>query len=195
MLRKVPAVLLTAALLTSSVAIGAVAAQGQPAKPQAKPQPVKPQPAKPQAKAQPAKPQPAKPQPPVPSAYTPITGKMKVMLNGKELIFPEDPVSWEGVTYVNASTLAIALGGSAAWDTMDHSVLVAKGNDLALRLFADNPVAYKNGQKVKVPAVARPTNGAVLVPLVFVAEELGAKVTLDTKTKTYSITLVEKKKK
>ncbi|KGT72818.1 copper amine oxidase [Bradyrhizobium japonicum] len=161
MLRKVPAVLLTAALLTSSVAIGAAAAQGQ----QAKPQPAKVQ----------------------------VASKITVLLNGKELIFAEEPVSWEGVTYVNASTLALALGGTAAWDSMNKSVLVAKGKDTALRLFADNPVAYKNGKKTKVPAVARPTTGAVLVPLVFVAEELGAKVTLNTKTKTYTITLVEKK--
>jgi hypothetical protein len=118
-----------------------------------------------------------------------VVQPIKVMLNGKPLVFPQDPVSYQGVTYVNASTLAIALGGTAAWDTMSKSVLIAKENEYALRIFADNPVAYKNGKKTKLPAVARPTTGAVLVPLVFVAQELGAKITLDTKTKTYHISL------
>jgi hypothetical protein len=115
--------------------------------------------------------------------------KMKVLLNGKPLVFPQEPVSYKGVTYVNASTLAIALGGTAAWDTMSKSVLIAKKNNYALRLFADNLIAYKNGKQVTVPAPARPTSGAVLVPLVFVAQELGAKVTVDTKTKTYNLSI------
>ncbi|MFY0544440.1 copper amine oxidase N-terminal domain-containing protein [Brevibacillus sp. H7] len=118
-----------------------------------------------------------------------VNQTIKVMLNGKPFVFPQDPVSYQGVTYVNASTLAIALGGTAAWDTMSKSVLIAKGEEYALRIFADNQLAYKNGKLVQVPAVARPTTGAVLVPLVFVAQELGAKVTLDPKTKTYQITL------
>lgn len=118
-----------------------------------------------------------------------VNQPIKVTLNGKPLPFPQNPVYYKGDTYVNASTLAIALGGTAAWDTMSKSVLIAKENEYALRIFKDNPVAYKNGKKTKLPAVARPTTGAVLVPLVFVANELGAKVSFDAKTKTYNISM------
>ncbi|HZG16510.1 MAG TPA: copper amine oxidase N-terminal domain-containing protein [Candidatus Bathyarchaeia archaeon] len=114
---------------------------------------------------------------------------IKVLLNGKPINLPQAPVSYNGVTYVNASALALALGGTAAWDNVSKSVLIAKGNDLAIRIFQDNPVAFKNGKVVKVPGVARPTQGAVLVPLGFVVQELGASITLDTKTKTYNISM------
>jgi hypothetical protein len=118
-----------------------------------------------------------------------VNQKIKLTLNGHPLVFPQDPVSYNGVTYVNASALALALGGTAAWDSMNKSVLIAKGNNLAIRIFQDNPVAFKNGKPIKVPGVARATTGAVLVPLVFTAQELGAKVVLDTKTQTYHITI------
>ncbi|NGQ95085.1 copper amine oxidase N-terminal domain-containing protein [Brevibacillus sp. SYP-B805] len=120
---------------------------------------------------------------------TAVNEKIKVTLNGKPLALPQDPVSYNGITYVNASAIALALGGTAAWDTATKSVLIAKGNKLAIRMFQDNPVAYKNGKLVKVPGVARPTTGAVLVPLVFLVQELGGKIVLDTKTKTYNITI------
>lgn len=113
--------------------------------------------------------------------------KISVQLNGRPLAFPEDPVYYQGATYVNASTLAVALKGTAAWDSNSKSVLIAKGENLALRIFINSSVAYKNGQKIKTPVQARPTTGAVLVPLVYIAQELGAKVTFNAKTKTYNL--------
>lgn len=118
-----------------------------------------------------------------------VNQPIKVLLNGKPINLPQAPVSYNGITYVNASALALALGGTAAWDNMSKSVLIAKGNNLAIRIFQDKQVAYKNGKVVKVPGVARATNGAVLVPLGFVAQELGATITLDTKTKTYHLSM------
>lgn len=118
-----------------------------------------------------------------------VAKKINVLFNGKPLVFPQEPTSFNGVVYVNASTLALTLGGSAAWDSTSKSVKIAKGDNYALRIFADSSFAYKNGKKVTVPGVAKPVTGAVLVPLVFITQELGAKITFDAKTNTYSITL------
>lgn len=115
--------------------------------------------------------------------------KIKVNLNGKELAFPQDIVTENGVAYVNSSTLAIALGGSAAWDTMSKSLLVAKDNKYALRMYQNSTFAYKNGKETRVPYAPRVTTGAVLVPLVFIAQELGAKVSYDAKKLTYNLTI------
>jgi Copper amine oxidase N-terminal domain len=153
MLKKIPAMLLTAALLTGSVAATAAFAQTAPVQQQ----------------------------------------KIQVMLNNKELIFPQDIVTENGVAYVNASTLAIALGGTAAWDTMLDSLLIAKDNKYALRMYKDTTFAYKNGKEVRVPYAPRAIEGAALVPLVYVAQELGATVTYDEKSLTYQLTIeVEK---
>ncbi|MFD2370944.1 copper amine oxidase N-terminal domain-containing protein [Brevibacillus sp. GCM10020057] len=113
--------------------------------------------------------------------------KIKVNLNGKELPFPQDIVTENGVAYVNASTLAIALGGTAAWDSMSKSLLVAKDNKYALRMYPNSTFAYKNGKETRVPYPPRVTTGAVLVPLAYIASELGAKVTYDAKHLTYNL--------
>ena len=147
MLRKVPAMLLTAALLTGSVAATAAFAETAPVQQQ----------------------------------------KINVTLNERPLAFPQDIVTENGVAYVNASTLAIALGGTAAWDSMIKSVLIAKDNNYALRMYENSTFAYKNGKEIRVPAPPRTTTGAVLVPLVYVAQELGAEVTYDEKTLTYNL--------
>ncbi|HZG80424.1 MAG TPA: copper amine oxidase N-terminal domain-containing protein [Brevibacillus sp.] len=147
MLRKVPAMLLTAALLTGSVAATAAFAQTAPVQQQ----------------------------------------KINVTLNERPLAFPQDVVTENGVAYVNASTLAIALGGTAAWDSMIKSVLIAKNNNYALRMYENSTFAYKNGKEIQVPAPPRTTTGAVLVPLVYVAQELGAEVTYDENTLTYNL--------
>lgn len=115
--------------------------------------------------------------------------KITVNLNGKELPFPQDIVTENGVAYVNASTLAIALGGSAAWDTMSKSLLVAKDNTYALRMYQNSTFAYKNGKEARVPNAPRVTTGAVLVPLVYIAQELGAKVSYDAKKLTYNLSI------
>lgn len=113
--------------------------------------------------------------------------KIQVKLNNRELLFPQDIVTEKGVAYVNASTLAIALGGSAAFDTMTNSVLVAKDNKYALRMYTNSTFAYKNGKETRVANPPRSTDGAVLVPLVFIAQELGAKVSYNAKTLTYNL--------
>ncbi|MGN7472111.1 copper amine oxidase N-terminal domain-containing protein [Brevibacillus sp. SAFN-007a] len=114
--------------------------------------------------------------------------KIKVELNGKELAFPQDIVTENGVAYVNASTLALALGGAAAWDTMTKSLLVSKDNKYGLRMYQNSTFAYKNGKEIRVPNPPRATTGAVLVPLVYIAKELGANVTYEAKTRTYKLT-------
>ena len=115
--------------------------------------------------------------------------KIKVQLNGKEFPFPQEIVTENGVAYVNASTLAIALGGSAAWDSTTKSLLVAKDNKYALRMYENQNFAYKNGKETSVVNPPRPVTGAVLVPLVFIAQELGAKVEYDAKTLTYKLSI------
>lgn len=115
--------------------------------------------------------------------------QVKVFLNGKEFPFPQGVVTENGVAYVNASTLAIALGGSAAWDTMSKSLLVAKDKNYALRMYQNSTFAYKNGKATKVSNAPRVTTGAVLVPLVFIAQELGAKVSYDSKKWTYNLSI------
>lgn len=149
MLRKIPAMLLTAALLTGSVAATAAFAKTAPVQQQ----------------------------------------KIKVNLNGKELPFSQGVVTENGVAYVNASTLAIALGGTAAWDTMSSSLLVAKESQYALRMYQNSNFAYKNGKETRVANPPRVTTGAVLVPLVFIAQELGAKVSYNAKALTYDVTI------
>ncbi|GIO10420.1 hypothetical protein J31TS6_64480 [Brevibacillus reuszeri] len=115
--------------------------------------------------------------------------QVKVQLNERDFPFPQGVVVEDGVAFVNASTLAIALGGTAAWDTMSKSLLVSKGKEYRLRMYENTTLAYKNGKETQVPYAAKPIRGGVLVPLVFIAEELGAKVSYDEKTLTYNLTV------
>jgi hypothetical protein len=55
-------------------------------------------------------------------------------------------------------------------------------------MYENSTFAYKNGKEIRVPNPPRATTGAVLVPLVYIAQELGAKVTYDAKTLTYKLT-------
>ncbi|RNB87619.1 copper amine oxidase N-terminal domain-containing protein [Brevibacillus fluminis] len=114
-------------------------------------------------------------------------------VDGKEIVFKVAPAVEDKTILVPASELLEAMGGTAAWDSMTKSVLLAK-DKTSVRLYADSSTGYKAGKKIKAPAKSKAVTGAILVPMTFVVQELGGKITWDGKTSTFTVTMPQVKK-
>lgn len=128
-----------------------------------------------------------------PAAQATAKQTITIKVDGRAVNFKVAPTVQDGYVMVPADEFLKAIGGTAAWDTMTKSVLLAK-DKTAIRLYMDSTVGYKAGKQVKAPAKSKAITGAILVPMTYVAQELGVPVTADTKTATFSITLPKKKK-
>jgi hypothetical protein len=117
----------------------------------------------------------------------------KVTVEGKAIAFKKAPVVEGKTVLVPAHEFMAAIGGKAKWDSMTKSVLLSK-DKTSIRLYADSSTGYKAGKAIKAPAKTKPFEGAVLVPIVFVAKEFGATVTWDEKVSSFHVTLPKAKK-
>lgn len=101
---------------------------------------------------------------------------VKVFLNGKTLQFKEqNPVVKDGTTLVPFRTLFEALGFQVTWNSADKQATGTK-DGLELKLTIDSKTAKVNGKDAKLSVPAQMINGKTLVPLRFVSENSGAKV-------------------
>lgn len=115
------------------------------------------------------------------------TSVMKVFVDGVSLALPQAPTVKNGTTLVPMRAIFGALRAEVKWDAQTKTILATKGDDyISLKLGSAS--AVKNGTTVKLQTPAVQKNGTTLVPLRFVAEALGAEVSVDTKQKIIRIT-------
>ncbi|TYP70125.1 stalk domain-containing protein [Paenibacillus methanolicus] len=115
------------------------------------------------------------------------TSVMKVFVDGVNLTLPQAPTVKNGATLVPMRAIFGALRANVTWDAQTKTVLATKGNDY-ISLKIGSAYAVKNGASVKLQTAAEQKNGTTLVPLRFVAEALGAEVSVDAKQRVIRIT-------
>ncbi|NTU61043.1 MAG: copper amine oxidase N-terminal domain-containing protein, partial [Caldiserica bacterium] len=88
------------------------------------------------------------------------------------------PQKIKGTTYVPMRFIGERLGAQILWDAKLRKVTYILGS-VTVELVIGSTEATVNGRKTKMPGAAVVINGKTLVPVRFVAEALGAKVSFD----------------
>ncbi|KNY27497.1 stalk domain-containing protein [Pseudobacteroides cellulosolvens] len=114
---------------------------------------------------------------------------IKVTVNGKTVEFPDAQpfIDESGRTQVPARFVSQALGCTVEWAAATTTVTIKKGKDTIKLKVGESKALLNNVQKT-FDTKARIKNSRTFVPLRFVSETLGAKVTWDSIAKTVIIT-------
>ena len=117
-----------------------------------------------------------------PLSERPIT----VYLDGLDLYFDVEPKIIDGRTMVPMRKIFEALGADISWDGNARKVTAVRGS-IIVELTIGNDTALVNGKPVKLEALAVIEEGRSLVPLRFVAEALGCRVSWDSEKRRVAI--------
>lgn len=110
-----------------------------------------------------------------------------VKLQGKPLMFEVEPQIVHGRTLVPLRAIFEALGAKLDWDATTRTATATKGIRRVV-LPVDTSGARVGQRRIKLDVPPQIINGRTLVPLRFVSEALGAKVSYDATTRTVEIT-------
>ncbi len=113
-----------------------------------------------------------------------------VTLNGKNIVFDQDPVNVGGRILVPMRGIFEACGADVTWDSDKNQVTAVKGN-ITVKLTIDSTTAYVNNVAKTLDAPATLINSRTMVPVRFVSEALKADVKWIEETATVSVTLSE----
>ncbi|MDQ2087005.1 stalk domain-containing protein [Herbivorax sp. ANBcel31] len=113
-------------------------------------------------------------------------GEINVTVNDSMIEFDVSPIIVNGRTMVPVRGVFESLDAKVSWFEETKTVLVLKENT-RIYLIVDSLNAYVNEELVKLDVPAKIINGRTLVPIRFISETLGAKVSWDENNRTVRI--------
>lgn len=111
---------------------------------------------------------------------------ISIWLDGKQRQYSQPVVIDNRATLVPLRGIFEDLGAKVNWESKTKTVTAVKDKTTVV-LKVGSPTATVNGKTVKLTATAKQVNGSVMVPLRFVSESLGEKVSWDQKNKVVTI--------
>ena len=111
-------------------------------------------------------------------------GNLKIFVNGRHPRFDVQPRIMNGRTMVPLRALAESLGSEVHY--YKGQINFSRGGT-QINLYVNSDIAYVGGRKVQMDEPARVINGRTLVPLRFVAENLGARVEWDGQSRVITV--------
>ncbi|CAG7643645.1 hypothetical protein PAESOLCIP111_04517 [Paenibacillus solanacearum] len=113
-------------------------------------------------------------------------GEDQITIN-EQSVAVEKPYVSEGATLVPLRVITSAFGAALSWDSETQTVGLKRGTT-TITIQIGSKTATVNGKSQPLEAAAELSNGTTMVPLRFIAEAFGAKVTFDEQTASVSIT-------
>lgn len=98
-----------------------------------------------------------------------------IIVKGKHLGFDTPPVIKSGRTLVPVKALVQAFGAEVAWEPVTKTVTITRG-ELTLILTLGETGVLVNGESIQLDVPAQAMNGRTVVPLRFIAEQMGFEV-------------------
>lgn len=117
-----------------------------------------------------------------------IKPEIKVILNGEELSFDEQPYIENGTTRVPMRKIFESLGAIVDYDANTKTITATKDGTV-IELVTGSTTAKINGRPMTLVVDVSNKNGSTMVPLRFVSEALGAEVIWDNENKVITINL------
>ncbi|WP_282942594.1 DUF5050 domain-containing protein [Paenibacillus sp. RC67] len=124
----------------------------------------------------------------VPQANAATDSNISITVNGVE-VFADTPSFIQtdvGVTFVPIRVVSETLGANVKWNESTGSVLIKKA-ETELELTANQSIAKINGQNVRLEAPPVMQNGRLMVPIRFISEGLGVKVSWNQPSRTVNL--------
>lgn len=115
-----------------------------------------------------------------------VISQIPVYLDNQRIYFEVPPVNQKGRVLVPVRKLFESLGASVEWDDATRTVSAVRG-ETRVELPIGKKTARVNGKKVTIDSEAIIINGRTMVPLRFVSQALGAKVSWDGATQSVYI--------
>ncbi|WP_308637640.1 stalk domain-containing protein [Paenibacillus silvisoli] len=109
-------------------------------------------------------------------------GQAAVTVNGEKLTLSHPPVKLGGVTYVPLRFIGEQLGAKVEWRQQEQSVVYTTESGGKIQLWVNGKQALAGTKLLPLNAPPKIVDGAVLVPLRFVADQLGASVDYNAAT-------------
>lgn len=113
-------------------------------------------------------------------------GTIKIELDGVDVQSDSPPVIIDGRTLVSARAVFEAMGGTVNWSEAGREVSVSI-NEVEVKLKIDSGKAYINGKEKSLDVPAKIIKNRTMIPIRFVAEAAGCKVTWDDKNRVVAI--------
>ena len=100
---------------------------------------------------------------------------IRVHVNGHLLKFDSEPYMKNDSVFVGFRAILEALGAEVSWNQETNTVTAVKdGTEVSFTIGSDT--AYVNGEECKLPSEAELTNDSAMMPVRFISEKLGMKV-------------------
>ncbi len=109
-----------------------------------------------------------------------------LQIDGKEINCEVPPIVFDDYSVVPARDVFEAMGATVGWTAKTQTVTVTN-NDTKIELKINQKAAKVDGEEKTMPIAAKLINGKTMIPVRFVAEELGFDVNFDSKTDTIEI--------
>ncbi len=101
-----------------------------------------------------------------------------IIVDGHQLAIDMPAIDESGRTMVPVRAFFEEVGATVGWDEASQTITILKA-DREIRLILGNNTAYVNGMEIDLSNPPANQDGRILVPLRFVAEAIGAKVSWD----------------
>lgn len=111
---------------------------------------------------------------------------IRVHVNGHIIEFDTDPILENDTTLVGFSAILKALGAEVVWDETSQTITATK-NDKKIVLAIGSNTAYVNGEAVYLLAAPTIIGDSTMIPIRFVSENMGMKVSWDGETKLITV--------
>ena len=111
---------------------------------------------------------------------------IRVHVKGHIVSFDTAPYTKNDTTLVGFRAILEKLGAAVSWDENTNTVTAVK-NDTEIKLTIGSDTAYVNGEAVSLLAAPEITGGSTMIPVRFIAEQLGMSVDWNESTKLITI--------
>jgi hypothetical protein len=105
-----------------------------------------------------------------------------ITINGQTQVYDQPPMVKDGRTLVPLRGIFETLGANVTWDAKTKTVVATK-NETKIVLSLGSSLVYINDQETQIDVPAQVVNARTMVPVRFISEALGAKVSWNSKTK------------
>ena len=111
---------------------------------------------------------------------------IRVHIDGHIVSFETDPILENDTTLVGFRAIAEALGAEVVWDETSQTVTAVK-DDITIVLTIGSDTAYINGEPIALLSAPEIIGNSTMIPLRFVSENMGMKVSWDGETKLITV--------
>ncbi|MEN8906255.1 MAG: stalk domain-containing protein, partial [Clostridiales bacterium] len=113
-------------------------------------------------------------------------GSRKITIDQNEIVLNTAPIIRDGITLVPIRSIGEAFGGKVTWNSKENKILIDFESDI-IYLWIDKKIGLVNGEEVSIEEAPFLYDNTTMVPIRFLAENLGYNIKWNGATNTITI--------